>query len=186
MIILIFLLKDPAKVEIQSMVDILIHQEKLTKQRPPLVDTIITLIPKSTTLSPKQPPQTQQKRSKMKRILKKSKKPKTQVDIGELDSRVTILEKTVNAMSRFNLPEAIDKSIKAYLKNIPPKDVPDFGKIKFKKAAKKSMPKYSTPLFDQAALDEFDHKDKLFKMMSVSNSYDKHPTHKAMYDAFVQ
>ncbi|GKE64245.1 hypothetical protein Tco_1518406 [Tanacetum coccineum] len=86
-------------------------------------------------------------------------------------------------MSRFNLPKAIDKSIKAYLKNIPPKDVPDFGKIKFKKAAKKSMPKYSTPLFDQAALDEFDHKDKLFKMMSVSNSYDKHPVHKALYDA---
>ncbi|GJT98657.1 hypothetical protein Tco_1094175 [Tanacetum coccineum] len=117
---------NPAKVEIQSMVDILIHQEKLTKQRPPLVDTIITLIPESTTLSPKQPPQTQQKRSKMKQILKKSKKPKTQVDIGELDSRVAKLEKTVNAMSRFNLPKAIDKSVQAHLKNILPKDAPDF------------------------------------------------------------
>ncbi|GKC06161.1 hypothetical protein Tco_0997771 [Tanacetum coccineum] len=57
------------------------------------------MIPEST-LSPKQPPQTQPKRSKTKRILKKSKQPETQVDIGALDNRLTRLEKKVDAMSR--------------------------------------------------------------------------------------
>ncbi|GKD66814.1 hypothetical protein Tco_1308922 [Tanacetum coccineum] len=133
---------------------------EMLKQRPPLVNTIMTLIPKATTLSPKpQPPQT--KRSKTKVLVKKYKKPASQVDTGELDSRVTRLVKTVNAMSIFNLPEAIDKSIKAHLKNILPKDVPDFGKIKLDKAANKSMPKYLTTPFDQVALYEFDQKDNM-------------------------
>ncbi|GKE76831.1 hypothetical protein Tco_1542951, partial [Tanacetum coccineum] len=119
----------------------------------------------------------------VKRILLKSKKPESQVDSGELKSRVTKLEKKVHAMSSFNLPEAIDKSVKAHLMNVLPKDVPDFGKIKMEKAAKKSMPKHSSIPFDQAALDEFEEKDKLFQMMSKSRSYNKHPTHKALYDA---
>ncbi|GJT76445.1 hypothetical protein Tco_1043170 [Tanacetum coccineum] len=72
-----------------------------------------------------QPPQT--KRSKTKVLLKKSKKPESQVDTDELDSRVTRLEKTVNAMSRFNLPDAIDEFAKAHLKNIIRKDVLDFA-----------------------------------------------------------
>nr|GEY22555.1 hypothetical protein [Tanacetum cinerariifolium] len=121
------------------MVDIPVQQVKPAEQRPPLVDTTMTLIPETTTLSPKpqsQPPQT--KKSKTKVLLKKSKKPGAQFNIGELDNRVTRLEKTVNAKSRFNLPKAIDKSVKAHLKNILSKYVLDFGKIKIKKAAKKS------------------------------------------------
>ncbi|GJR21946.1 hypothetical protein Tco_0970473 [Tanacetum coccineum] len=45
------------------------------------------------------------------------------------------------------------------------------------------MPKHSSTPFDQAALDEFDEKEKLFQMMSKSRSYNRHPTHKALYDA---
>ncbi|GJS26611.1 hypothetical protein Tco_0487231 [Tanacetum coccineum] len=56
-------------------------------------------------------------------------------------------------MSSFNLPEAIDKFVKAHLKNGFRKDVLDFGKIKMEKAAKKSTPKYSSTPFDQTALD---------------------------------
>nr|GEW26826.1 hypothetical protein [Tanacetum cinerariifolium] len=48
----------------------------------------------------------------------------------------------------------------AHLKKILQKDVPDFGKSKLQKVAKKSTPKYSSTLFDQAALDEYDQKDK--------------------------
>ncbi|GJU32478.1 hypothetical protein Tco_1176067, partial [Tanacetum coccineum] len=92
-------LKEPVEPEVQSMVDIPILQEKLAAQRPPLVDTT------------------------------KSKKPKIQVDTGALDNRVTRLEKTVNAMSRFNIQEAIEKSIQAHLKkNVLQKDVPDLKK----------------------------------------------------------
>nr|GEX99686.1 hypothetical protein [Tanacetum cinerariifolium] len=54
-------------------------------------------------------------------------------DTGSLDSRVIRLEMTVSAMSRFNLPEAIDKSVKAHLKNILPKDLPDYDSEKKRK-----------------------------------------------------
>ncbi|GKD37656.1 hypothetical protein Tco_1257863 [Tanacetum coccineum] len=90
--------------------------------------------------------------NKLKRILKKSKRPKSQVDVGELDNSVTRLEKKVHATSSFNLPEEIGKSVKAHFKNVIPKDVSDFGKIKMEKAAKKSLPKSSTTPFDQTAL----------------------------------
>ncbi|GJZ88759.1 hypothetical protein Tco_0660541 [Tanacetum coccineum] len=85
------------------------------------------------------------------------------------------------------LPEAIDKSAKAHLKkNVLPKDIADFHKIKQEKAAKQSMPKYSATQFDQETLDEYDQKDKLFKLMMKSMSYDKHPAYRALYDALVQ
>ncbi|GJQ97001.1 hypothetical protein Tco_0008140 [Tanacetum coccineum] len=89
------------------------------------------------------------------------------------------LEKKVDAMSKFKIPKAIDKFIQAHLKkNVLPKDVPNIGKLKKGKAAKQSMPKYSTTLFDQAALSEYDQKDKLLKLMMKSKSYDKHPAHR--------
>ncbi|GJU44974.1 hypothetical protein Tco_1202240 [Tanacetum coccineum] len=174
-------LKYPVEPEVQSMVDIPVQQAKLVEQRPPLVDTTVTLIPDTITVSPTKPPQT--KRIKTKILLKKSRKPKTQVNTGALESRVTRLEKTVNAMSWFNLLEEIDKSVKAHLKYILPKDLPDFGKIKLEKPANKSLPKYSTTPFDQPALDIYDPKDKLFKMMRNCKAYNRHPTHKALYDA---
>nr|GEY65605.1 hypothetical protein [Tanacetum cinerariifolium] len=100
--------------------------------------------------------------------------------------KVTRLEKTANSMSRFNIQDAIEKSVKAHLKNVLPKEVLDFGKIKLDKATKKITPKYTTTPFDQAALDEFDQKDKLFKLMMESKPYDKHQAHIALYDALVQ
>ncbi|GJU57938.1 hypothetical protein Tco_1235704 [Tanacetum coccineum] len=89
----------------------------------------------------------------------------------------------VHSMSSFNLPEAIDKFVKAHLKNVFPKDVLDFGKIKMKKASKKNTPKYSSTPFDLTSLAIFDQKDTLFQMMSEARAYDKHPAHKALYDA---
>nr|GEY06210.1 reverse transcriptase domain, reverse transcriptase zinc-binding domain protein [Tanacetum cinerariifolium] len=103
-----------------------ISSQTLSSTEPALVDTSMTLIPKTTTLSLKQPPQPPRSRRKTKVLLKKSKKPKTQVNVDVLDNRLTRLEKKVNAMSRFNLPKEIDKSMQAHLKNALPKDVPDF------------------------------------------------------------
>ncbi|GJT05010.1 hypothetical protein Tco_0839472 [Tanacetum coccineum] len=45
-------LKEPVEAEVQSLVDVPILQQKPADQRPPLVDTTMTLIPE-TTLSPK-------------------------------------------------------------------------------------------------------------------------------------
>ncbi|GJX11793.1 hypothetical protein Tco_0201652 [Tanacetum coccineum] len=162
-----------------------ITQGKPTKERPLLVDTTVTLILESTKVSPTQPPPTQPKRSKLKRILKKSKIPKSQVDVGELENRVTELKKKVYAMSSFNLPEEIDKSVKTHLKNVLLKDVLDFGKIKMEKAAKKSLPKSSATYFDQTALDIYNQNDNLYKMTTTCKEFNRHPTHKALYDALV-
>ncbi|GJW62511.1 hypothetical protein Tco_0111846 [Tanacetum coccineum] len=119
---------------------------------PSLVDTTVILIPETTTLIPKQPPQPPKSRRKTKVLLKKSKKPETQVDNEVLDNRLTRLEKKVEAMSKFNIPDAIDKSVQAHLKkNVLPKD-----------------------------------KDKLLQLMRKSKSYNKHPAHKALYDALMQ
>nr|GEX78729.1 hypothetical protein [Tanacetum cinerariifolium]GEX80102.1 hypothetical protein [Tanacetum cinerariifolium] len=130
---LIDVLKEPVEAEVQSLVDIPILQQNLVDQRPPLVDTIVTLIPE-TTLSLKQPPQS---RRKINVLPKKSKKPDTQVDTEVLDIRLTRLEKKVDAMSRFNIPEAINKSVKSYImKNVLPKGASDFGPEKEKKKRK--------------------------------------------------
>ncbi|GJW81288.1 hypothetical protein Tco_0145263, partial [Tanacetum coccineum] len=114
-------LKDLVEHEVQSMVDVPVTQAKPAEQRPQLVDITITLIPDTTTVSPTQSPLTQQKRRKIKRILKISKRLESQVNVGELENRVTRLVKKVHAMSSFNLPEEIDKSVKAHLKNVLPK-----------------------------------------------------------------
>ncbi|GKG59821.1 hypothetical protein Tco_0607449, partial [Tanacetum coccineum] len=59
-----------------------------------------------------------------------------QVDVEAIDKRLTRLEKKVDAMSKIDHTQVIDKSVQANLKNVLPKDVLDFGKIKLEKAAK--------------------------------------------------
>ncbi|GKG37420.1 hypothetical protein Tco_0447593, partial [Tanacetum coccineum] len=116
-----------------------------------------------------QPPQQQQllpkSQRKTKVILQKSKQPEEKVNAETVLKRLKKLERKVDAMLKIDHIEAIDKSVQAHLKNILPKHVPDFGKIKFKKAAKQQMPKYSTKPFDEASLKEYDLKDKLIKLM---------------------
>ncbi|GJU57568.1 hypothetical protein Tco_1235334 [Tanacetum coccineum] len=120
----LLMLKDQAEIEIQSMVEVLVLQEKQADQRPLLVDTLVTMIRERTTHQPK-PPQSQRKTK-------------------------------VEAMSKFNLLEAIDKSVQAHLKKTLPKDVPDFYKIKQEKAAKQ-----------------------------YAKSYNTHPAHMKLYDALI-
>ncbi|GKF22529.1 hypothetical protein Tco_0074851 [Tanacetum coccineum] len=95
------------------------------------------------------------------------------------------LEKKVKAMSKIDHTEAIDKSVQAHLKKVLPKDVPDFGKIKQEKAAKKNMPKYSTKPFDEDSLKEYDQKNKLMSLMMKSKSFKTHPAHQKLYDALM-
>ncbi|GJS61663.1 hypothetical protein Tco_0656447 [Tanacetum coccineum] len=127
------------------------------------------------------------------KVLKDSVEPEVQSPTEHrpplIDTTVTLIPYTtiliVSAMSRFNLPEATDKSVEAYLKNVLPKDIPDFGKIKIEKTTTKSFPKYLATPFDQKALDIYDLKDKLFKMMRECEAYNRHPTHKALYGALI-
>ncbi|GKG61313.1 hypothetical protein Tco_0619038, partial [Tanacetum coccineum] len=68
-------------------------------------------------------------------------------------------------MLKFNIQAAIAKSIEARLKQIdPPKDVPDFGKMKLERAI-------------------YNQKDKLYRMMEKVKAFKRHPAHKALFDA---
>ncbi|GKE46518.1 hypothetical protein Tco_1477776 [Tanacetum coccineum] len=65
------------------------------------------------------------------------------------------------------------------------KDVPDFAKIKQEKAAKQGMPKHLSTPFNKTALDIYDQKDKLYKMIREFKAYNRHPVHKALFNALV-
>nr|GEU81533.1 hypothetical protein [Tanacetum cinerariifolium] len=54
-----------------------------------------------------------------------------------------------------------------------------------KKAAKKSMPKYSTKPFDDDSLKGYDLKHKPMSIVSKSKSFNTHPTHQTLYDALM-
>ncbi|GJY61522.1 hypothetical protein Tco_0462179, partial [Tanacetum coccineum] len=58
-------------------------------------------------------------------------------------------------------------------------------KIKQEHASKQNWPKHSETPFDITAENDYMHKDILFKMMMASKSYEKHPTHKELYDALI-
>ncbi|GKE22399.1 hypothetical protein Tco_1433911, partial [Tanacetum coccineum] len=58
-------------------------------------------------------------------------------------------------------------------------------KIKQEQVAKKQIPKFSATPYDQAAEAKFKHKEILLKMTRESKSYEKHPKHKALYDALL-
>ncbi|GKB77008.1 hypothetical protein Tco_0943903 [Tanacetum coccineum] len=119
-------------------------------------------------------------------MMKKSNNPDSQADDTSLENRVYRLEIKVVEMLKFNIQAAIDKSIEARLKQIdPPKDVPNFDKIKLEKAAKQSVPKHSTTPFDNDANAIYNQKDKLYRMMEKVKAFKRHPAHKDLFDALV-
>ncbi|GJW99648.1 hypothetical protein Tco_0183562 [Tanacetum coccineum] len=72
------------------------------------------------------------------------------------------LRKKVEAMSKFNIQAAIDKSVEARLKRIElPKGVLDFKKIKLEKVAKQNVPKKS---WNKSATAIYDQKRRLYRV----------------------
>ncbi|GJR50367.1 reverse transcriptase domain-containing protein [Tanacetum coccineum] len=126
-VLLTDVLKDPTDIEIQSIVDVLVHQEEPVVQITPLVDTVISIIPEKTTPLPKQqPPQTQPKRSKTKVILKNSKKPEENLDADDVLKRLIRLEKKVEAMSKIDHIVAIEEYVQANVMNEVKNQLPKF------------------------------------------------------------
>nr|GEX99233.1 hypothetical protein [Tanacetum cinerariifolium] len=71
-------------------------------------------------------------------MMKKTHNPDSQADDTPLGNRVHRPESNVKAMSKFNIQAAINKSIKAHLKQIKlPKGILDFKKIKLEKTKRK-------------------------------------------------
>ncbi|GKB78825.1 hypothetical protein Tco_0945720 [Tanacetum coccineum] len=66
------------------------------------------------------------------------------------------------------------------------KDVSEIRRIKLEHVSKQKLPKCSPIPFVQAAMNEYNQKDILFKMRRESKSYNKNLTHKDLYDALVK
>ncbi|GKA15606.1 hypothetical protein Tco_0695353 [Tanacetum coccineum] len=163
------------------MVDVPVKQATPTTLRHPLVDSTVTLIPKTTTDPSFQPPSTQPKIIKIKQMIKKSHNYDSQADDTSLENKVYRLERKVVEMFKFNIQAAIDKSVEARLKQIElPKGVPDFKKIKLEKVVKQNVPK--TPC-NKTTTDIYDQKSRLYRMMKEVKAFNTHSAHKDLYDA---
>ncbi|GJT73264.1 hypothetical protein Tco_1032550 [Tanacetum coccineum] len=87
-------LNDPVEIKVQSMVDVLVHQENPAVQKTPLVDTVMTILPEKTTHSPKTlSPKPQPPQSKTKIIIKNPKQSKEKVDVEVVLKRLMLASK---------------------------------------------------------------------------------------------
>ncbi|GKF38863.1 hypothetical protein Tco_0118924, partial [Tanacetum coccineum] len=84
------------------------------------------------------------------------------------------------------LQKVLQKHTKELIQQFPEASVSKIMKVKQEQAAKKKVPKFSSTPYDQQANEEHKHKDILFKMMMSSKSYERHPAHKALYDALLE
>ncbi|GKA62802.1 hypothetical protein Tco_0762321 [Tanacetum coccineum] len=176
------ILQDLVETKTQSMVDVPVQEENLVVQETQLVDVAVSPTPAKTTQSPK----SKSSQSKTKIILKKPLKPEKKVDAETVLKRLMKIEKKVDAMSKVDHTATIDKLVQAHLKNVLPKVVPYFGKIKQEHAAKKNIPKSSKIAFDSNSRKEYDLKNELMSLMMKSKSFKTHPTHKQLYDALME
>ncbi|GJT57176.1 hypothetical protein Tco_0992230 [Tanacetum coccineum] len=155
---LISTISENAKVEINSLLDIKIQQEVPTIQQEPF-HAVKVSVPDSEALT-------------------------------DVLQRVSDLEKDVKELKQVNHTPSIHESIKSQVPLAVDKYLGSslgdtLQKIKQEHAANEKMPKFSTTPFDQADDDEYVQKDILFKIMMASKSYEKHPAHKALYDALI-
>ncbi|GJU02198.1 hypothetical protein Tco_1112536 [Tanacetum coccineum] len=101
--------------------------------------------------------------------------------------RLVELEKKVDAMSKVDHTDVIEKSVKAHVdamsKKELPKVVPDFGA---KKTTPSNLPKSSTTTSDSDSVKEYDMKDELFQLMTKTKSFKTHPSHQELYDALMK
>ncbi|GJW86937.1 hypothetical protein Tco_0162277 [Tanacetum coccineum] len=164
------------------MVDAPIQEENPVVQETPLVDVVVSPTPAKKTQSLK----SKSSQSKTKIILKKPLKAEKNVDAETVLKRLMKFEKKVDAMSKVDHTAAIDKLVQAHLKNVLPKVVPYFGKIKQEHVAKKNIPKSSKTAFDSNSLKEYDLKNELMSLMMKSKSFKTHPAYKQLYDALME
>nr|GEU33796.1 hypothetical protein [Tanacetum cinerariifolium] len=86
----------------------------------------------------------------------------------------------VDRISKINHSEAINKFVQAHLKKVLSTVAPGIGKLKPKKVAKQSMPKYFNKPFDDVSLKKYDLKQKLISLMSKSKSFNTHLAHQTL------
>nr|GEW51209.1 hypothetical protein [Tanacetum cinerariifolium] len=158
-----------AEYEIQIMVEAPVLQENPAIQRPPLVDTTVTLLPETTTHLPKQQPP---KRSNRKVFLKKLKKREEKVNANAVLQRLTKLEKKVVTNSKINHTKAIEEFVQANVTNKVKNQLPNY------------LPK-APPSTSVDSLTEYELKLKLYNMMQNSRSFLDHEKYLTLYNALI-
>nr|GFC16313.1 hypothetical protein [Tanacetum cinerariifolium] len=103
----------------------------------------------------------------------------------EVVQRVSALEKEVIELKQVDHSTKILASIRS---QVPPVVDKYLGStlgdtLQKEQAAQEKVPKFSSTPYDQQADEEHKQKEILFKMMISSKSYERHPAHKALYDA---
>ncbi|GKF75845.1 hypothetical protein Tco_0225289, partial [Tanacetum coccineum] len=84
------------------------------------------------------------------------------------------------------LQKVLQKHTEELIQQFPQASVSEIMKVKHEQAAKEKVSKFSSTQYDQQADEEHKQKDILFKMTIPSKSYERHPTHKALYDALLE
>ncbi|GKB16683.1 hypothetical protein Tco_0850606 [Tanacetum coccineum] len=167
-------LKEPVEAEVQSMVDVLIHEENLAVRATPLVDTVISIIPEKKAPSPKeQPPKSQPKQSKTKIILKKSKKPDEKVDADVNSVQANEINKVNN-----QLPKYLPKAVSEYVRPRMESTVRDVLK-------KNPINLFSSSSTSADSLTEYELKHKHYDMMQKSRSFIAHEKHIELYNGLI-
>ncbi|GKB41937.1 hypothetical protein Tco_0886879 [Tanacetum coccineum] len=83
------------------------------------------------------------------------------------------------------LQKVLQKHIEELKGHISQKDASKIIQAKQEHGAKEQLPRQSAKPYDQVAEAEFKQKKIIFNMMRESKSYEKHSTHKALYDALM-
>ncbi|GJV62775.1 retrovirus-related pol polyprotein from transposon TNT 1-94 [Tanacetum coccineum] len=202
--------KKSADIEINSLLDIQIQQEVPQIQSSSVLPVHVLVIPKPTFLSPileipiVTPVTTLPPPSSVTNITLILQQQTTPIHIPPITTaalavvivldpllaivqRVSKLEKDYLGSSlRDALQKVLQKHTKELIQQSSQKDVSKILKINKEQAEKQQMPKYSVKSSDEAALDEYDQKSDLFQTMIESKSFNKHPTHKALYHALME
>ncbi|GJW53248.1 hypothetical protein Tco_0097333 [Tanacetum coccineum] len=156
-------IKETTKAEINSLLDVQIQQEILFDLLAPLLDVLVSVIP----------PQTTTTSTPLTTPLN------TPLPTPPIISTATTTTPTVSDSLPVVVPSVVDEYLGSTLGDT-------LQKVKREQAAKEKIPKYSSTPYDQQADKEHKQKDILFKMMIASKSYERHPAHKALYDALLE
>ncbi|GJZ26100.1 hypothetical protein Tco_0570353 [Tanacetum coccineum] len=192
---------ETADTEINTLLDVLVQQEIPYVQQTPLLDVLVSVIPTMTNPIPSLTPPTTEVQATT--ITTTDPSLTVLLRLFELERKVEALSKVGHSEVIYNevqtqLPKAVSDFVESRMEstvrdvlqndsiNLKQKDVSKIRMIKLEHATKEKVPKYLATPFNQAAMDEYNQKDILFKMMRASKSYNKHQTHKALYDALVQ
>ncbi|GKC80174.1 hypothetical protein Tco_1130948 [Tanacetum coccineum] len=107
-------------------------------------------------------------------------------ELKQVDHSTTLLT-TIKSEVSTAIKEYLGTSLGDALHKVLQRHTAEFIKEHYMEhAAKQQESQYTIKSFNKAALNEFDQKQALFKTMTTSNSFNKHPKHMTLYHALME